>query len=126
MDVKIKSLYPSIRIPRTRRRKRKRGRKLFNGKDPRLVARHMIRAFLSGCNDKGVAGYAGISLSAYYRYMRKTRGKELLLVKDMMRRKRTIEERLSVLHGIGEIKINPIDLDLSQKSDGAIWEKSEE
>ncbi len=121
MDIDIKSIFPTkIRI---RRRKRKRGRKLFNGKDPRLVARRIITAFFKGCSDKGIAMCAEISLSAYYRYMRKTRGKKLLWAKEIFRNKTTREKGIGFAR-LGELKLAHIDLDLSKNNDSEVYGNS--
>lgn len=107
-----------------KRRNRKRGRKLFNGRDPRLIARRLIAAFYRGYNDKDVSAYARISLSAYYRYMRKCRGKKLLHAKKIMRRRLTFEELIKAREDLRNLKLTPLVLDLSRNNDSVISEKS--
>ena len=68
-----KTIKPKTKVTKkkTVKKKDKVGRKLFDGKDKKIVLAKLEQAFSLGCTDGEACGQADISVDALYRYERK-------------------------------------------------------
>lgn len=81
-----------------RKNKKGAGRKLFDGKDEKIVLQKLREAFSLGCTDEEACLFADISCTALYMYQRKN--KKFLKQKELLKNNPILIARQSVVRGM--------------------------